>query len=722
MVRRAQASGDVYQGVYSGWFCTGCNEFKTDQQLVNGRCPDHPSLEPLWLEENNYFFRLSAYQERLERLYAENPSFCEPEHFRNEVLGWLKDGLRDFSISRSGATWGIPFPGDPGHRIYVWFDALTNYVTGAGFPNDPAGMEKWWPADLHVIGKNITRFHCLYWPAMLMSAGLPLPKQVFAHGFMLDRGEKMSKTAGNVRDPDETAETFGVDGVRYMVLREVPFDRDADVSTEAFVRRYNADLANDLGNLVNRTVSMSRRYLDGRLPPVTDATQAADRELQATAERVVAAYHDAMERHHLHEALAAMMELAQAANGYAEGQAPWSLVKAGDEARAGQVLAVMAEACRFIGHLLAPVAPTGARTLLEQLGAPPPVRRARRRRTGAGCARWRGAAGRISGRRGRPSRSSRASSWRSRPEPSASTGATPRPGRLARTPSARALRRRPRRRDRSRPRGGNPAHLRPGLGPRVVGGGARPCRPPPRRHRRRGRRPPAPRCRPGRDAPGRGSKRSSPIRARERSARSASTSTATCRRRRCSERPSRASSRSPAPATCRCSSTTATRTRRPRRRCSRGAVVACFTPSAATRRWRGASPRQASSSASRCPVAFGSATGPRAAAAALRGRGLPRRDRFALPRPRCRRAQRADDRAARRRGARAPARGGSGGARGADSRRVRRAHRSSRPVNGCSSGGTPVAIDRRGLMPAHNADTEGGPYGPGQRQHAEWWL
>ena len=205
-----------------GWFCNGCNEFKTDQQLVNGRCPDHPTLEPAWLEESNYFFRLSAYQERLERLYAENPSFCEPEHFRNEVLGWLKDGLRDFSISRSGATWGIPFPGDPDHRIYVWFDALTNYVTGAGFPNDPDAFARWWPADLHVIGKNITRFHCLYWPAMLMSAGLPLPKRVFAHGFMLDRGEKMSKTAGNVRDPDDTAAVFGVDGVRYMVLREVP--------------------------------------------------------------------------------------------------------------------------------------------------------------------------------------------------------------------------------------------------------------------------------------------------------------------------------------------------------------------------------------------------------------------------------------------------------------------------------------------------------------------
>ena len=372
MVRRAQANGDVHQGVYSGWFCDGCNEFKTDQQLVDGRCPEHPSLDPQWLEEENYFFRLSAYQERLERLYQENPSFCEPEHFRNEVLGWLREGLRDFSISRSGATWGIPFPGDPDHRIYVWFDALTNYLTGAGFPNDADALARWWPADLHVIGKNITRFHCLYWPAMLMSAGLPLPRQIFAHGFMLDRGAKMSKTAGNVRDPDETAAIFGVDGTRYMVLREVPFDRDADVSTESFVRRYNADLANDLGNLVNRTLSMSRRYLDGALPPVTAATEAADRELADTAAGVVDAYHAAMERKHLDEALAAMMRLAAAANGYAEGQGPWSLHKAGRTERVGHVLAVMAESCRIIGHLLAPVAPASARRLHEQLGVPPP--------------------------------------------------------------------------------------------------------------------------------------------------------------------------------------------------------------------------------------------------------------------------------------------------------------------------------------------------------------
>ncbi len=284
------------------------------------------------------------------------------------MLGWLREGLRDFSVSRAGGSWGIPFPGDPEHRIYVWFDALTNYVTGAGFPDDPAMFERFWPADLHVIGKNITRFHCLYWPAMLMSAGLPLPRQVFAHGFMLLRGEKMSKTRGNVLDPDSAVDLFGVDGIRYLVLREIPFDRDADITLEGLVRRYNADLANDLGNLLNRTVSMANRYLDGQLPALAQTDAEADVDLRAAAARAWDGYRDAMERQHLDEALAAMIDLVRAGNGYAESQAPWLLAKAGDSERLGQVLAAMAETCRILGHLVAPFTPTSAGRLHEQLG------------------------------------------------------------------------------------------------------------------------------------------------------------------------------------------------------------------------------------------------------------------------------------------------------------------------------------------------------------------
>lgn len=372
MVRRASASGDIYKGTYAGWYCTGDNEFKTEAQIVDGRCPDHPTLELQWLEEENYFFRLSGYQAALEELYRSNPSFCEPEHFRNEVLGWLADGLVDFSISRAGTGWGIPFPDDPDHRIYVWFDALTNYITGAGFPDDPAAFEHWWPADVHVIGKNITRFHCLYWPAMLMSAGLPLPRGVFAHGFMLMKGEKMSKTRGNVLDPDVAVATFGVDGVRYLVLREIPFDRDGDVTAEGMIRRYNAELANDLGNLVNRTVSMAGRYLDGALPALESGTQTdAEADVRAVADSAVSAYRSALERLHFDEALVALSTLTRAGNGYAESQAPWALHKAGQTERLAVVLATMGETCRVLGHLLAPFCPTASANLLGQIGTPP---------------------------------------------------------------------------------------------------------------------------------------------------------------------------------------------------------------------------------------------------------------------------------------------------------------------------------------------------------------
>jgi methionyl-tRNA synthetase len=371
MVRRAMAAGDVYKGTYSGWYCVGCNEFKTDAQLVDGRCPEHPTLDAQWLEEQNYFFALSRYQERLEQLYRDNPSFCEPEHFRNEVLGWLREGLRDFSISRAGGTWGIPFTADQGHRIYVWFDALTNYITGAGFPDDMASFERWWPADVHVIGKNITRFHCLYWPAMLMSAGLPLPGQVFAHGFMLDRGERMSKTRGNVLDPDEMASRFGIDGVRYVVLREVPFDRDGDVSHDGFIRRYNADLANDLGNLLNRTLNMTARYLGGVRPTPRPE---AESELGRAWPEVWHRYRKRMESHLLHDALAAAFEFVGAANRHVDSQQPWALNKqaaAGDDVAAERLEAVLGdllEACRLVGLTVAPFMPDTAPRIAAQLG------------------------------------------------------------------------------------------------------------------------------------------------------------------------------------------------------------------------------------------------------------------------------------------------------------------------------------------------------------------
>ena len=268
MVRRALAAGDIYKGTYAGWYCTGDNEFKTEAQIVDGRCPDHPTLELQWLEEENCFFRLSAYQERPRGAVSVQPVVLRAGALPQR--GPRLAGATAWSTSRSAAPasrWGIPFPDDPDHRIYVWFDALTNYITGAGFPDDPAAFEHWWPADVHVIGKNITRFHCLYWPAMLMSAGLPLPRKVFAHGFMLmKRREDVEDARERPRPRRRRCATFGVDGVRYLVLREIPFDRDGDVTADGMIRRYNAELANDLGNLVNRTVSMAGRYLDGALP------------------------------------------------------------------------------------------------------------------------------------------------------------------------------------------------------------------------------------------------------------------------------------------------------------------------------------------------------------------------------------------------------------------------------------------------------------------------
>ncbi len=309
MVRRAHANGDIYLGTYEGWYCP--NEgFRTASEVIETArgtiCPNHPDVPLQWLTERNWFFRLSAYQERIERYFEEHPDFVQPEYRRNEMLGFIRGGLEDFSISRERTPggWGIPFPiaenGETSQRedgswdpeagvIYVWYDALINYITGAGFPDDPAQFERWWPADLHVIGKDIARFHTIFWPAMLWSAGLEPPRHVWVHGWLLAAGgERMSKSRGNFLDPNDFVAAFGSDGARYVVLREVPFDRDAEVSWDSFVRRYNADLANDFGNLVNRTVSMTNRYLEGERPTTpTRARIAGSPKAGATRSRLV---------------------------------------------------------------------------------------------------------------------------------------------------------------------------------------------------------------------------------------------------------------------------------------------------------------------------------------------------------------------------------------------------------------------------------------------------
>jgi methionyl-tRNA synthetase len=387
MVRRAHANGDVYLGTYEGWYCPA-EGFKARSDVIETtegtHCPNHPTVPLQWLSEHNWFFRLSAYQERLERHFKEHPDFAQPDYRRNEMLGFIRQGLEDFSISRAGATWGIPFPvmpdGTSSQRpdgswdpaagtVYVWYEALVNYVTGAGFPDDPAAFEKWWPADLHVIGKDIARFHTIYWPAMLWSAGLEAPRHVWIHGWLLAHGERMSKSKGNFLDPIDVVRTLGADGARYVTLREVAFDRDTDVSWDSFVRRYNADLANDFGNLLNRTVSMANRYFEGERPaPGPDAGLA-----KAWAE-TLESYRERLEGCLLQDALGVVWEFVGAANRLVDAEQPWALakaMKAGDadaEARLKAVLGDLIEACRLIALAAAPFTPTATPRALAQLG------------------------------------------------------------------------------------------------------------------------------------------------------------------------------------------------------------------------------------------------------------------------------------------------------------------------------------------------------------------
>jgi methionyl-tRNA synthetase len=389
MVRRAYERDDIYVGTYEGWYCPNegfRNVTDVTETAAGTICPNHPEVPLQWLTEKNWFFRLSAYQERLERWFEENPLFVQPDYRRNEMLGFIRGGLEDFSISRAGGGWGIPFPllpdGSTARRddgtwdpdagtIYVWYDALINYITGAGFPDDPELFERWWPADLHVIGKDIARFHTIFWPAMLWSAGLEAPRQVWVHGWLLAQGERMSKSRGNFLDPLDFVAAFGADGARYVALREVAFDRDTDVSWDAFLRRYNADLANDFGNLVNRTISMAGRYLGGERPAPRPAGDAPLGEGWSDTLRLVV---EKLDGCRVHEALAELWEFVGGANKTVDAEAPWVLAKAakaGDEvaaARLRDVLGDLLEACRLVALAVAPVMPRAAPRVLAQLG------------------------------------------------------------------------------------------------------------------------------------------------------------------------------------------------------------------------------------------------------------------------------------------------------------------------------------------------------------------
>ena len=360
-----EEAGDLYLDRYEGWYSVRDEAFYDESELIEGEggrklSPQGTPVE--WTAEETWFFRLSKYQKPLLRLYRDRPEFIRPESRRNEVLRFVEGGLRDLSVSRTSFDWGVPVPGSPDHVMYVWVDALTTYMTGVGYPDLDGEFAYYWPADVHLIGKDIVRFHTVYWPAFLMSAKLPLPKQVFAHGFLLSRGEKMSKSVGNVVDPMVLAERFGVDALRYFLLREVPFGQDGSYSAEAIVARANAELANSFGNLAQRTLSMIHKNLGGELPGLGEEVQ--DVELQdlvmASAEEV----REAFERFAFSIGIEAWLRAVFACNAYIDTQAPWALRKT-DPERMAAVLGTLVVALRVLAHAIAPIIPASADKLLN---------------------------------------------------------------------------------------------------------------------------------------------------------------------------------------------------------------------------------------------------------------------------------------------------------------------------------------------------------------------